>query len=138
MNIKCFLVFHNPKHTVLFATLFIPGVDKFDHQLYWDKKKCKANIPPTSNLEHILFLHRPWKNFLSTLELSLNFSNFYFWLRHNVQIWLQKCLNQKTRVTILLYFLISNNFYFMKNPSKMPVSILKLKSWFLQFSTQAM
>ena len=41
-------------------------------------KKCKANIPSTSNLEHILFLHRPWKNSLSTLEAPLNFSNFYY------------------------------------------------------------
>ena len=41
-------------------------------------KKCKANIPSTSNLEHILFLHRPWKNFLSTLKVPLNLSNFYY------------------------------------------------------------
>ena len=54
----------NPKHTALFATLFIPGVDKFVHQLYRDnecpdKKKCKANIPSASYLEHILFLQKP-------------------------------------------------------------------------------
>ena len=42
------------------------------------QKKCKANIPSTSNLEHILFLHRPWKNFLSTLKVPLNFSNFHY------------------------------------------------------------
>ena len=28
----------NPKHTGLFATLFIPGVDRFVHQLYWDNE----------------------------------------------------------------------------------------------------
>ena len=54
----------NPKHTGLFANLIIPGGDKFAQQLYQDnecpdKKKCKANIPSTSKLEHILFLHSP-------------------------------------------------------------------------------
>ena len=42
------------------------------------QKKCKANIPSTSKLEHILFLHSPWKNFLSTLKVPLNFSNFHY------------------------------------------------------------
>ena len=37
----------NPKHTGIFANLNIPI------------KKCKANIPSTSKLEHILFLHSP-------------------------------------------------------------------------------
>ena len=38
----------NPKHTGLFATLFIPGVDKFVHQLYWDNE-CpdKKNVKQT-------------------------------------------------------------------------------------------
>ena len=36
-----------------------------------------------------------------------------------------------------MYFLILDNFYFMKNPSKMPLSTLKMQFLFLQFSTQA-
>ena len=58
-------------------------MDRFVHQLYWDngcpdKKKCKANIPSTSNLEHILFLHPLPKGTLSTLKVPLNFSNFHY------------------------------------------------------------
>ena len=38
----------NPKHTGLFATLIIPAVDKFDHQLYLDNE-CpdKKNVKQT-------------------------------------------------------------------------------------------
>ena len=38
--------------------------------------------------------------------------------------------------SLFLKFLILNNFCFMKNPSKMPLSTLKLHFLFLQFSTQ--
>lgn len=37
-----------------------------------------------------------------------------------------------------VFFLILNNFYFMKNPSKMLLSALKLQFLKLTFSTQAM
>ena len=63
-KIACF----NPKHTGLFATLFIPGVDRFVHQLYQDnecsdKKKYKANIFSIGNLEQICIKAYPLKNF---------------------------------------------------------------------------
>ena len=74
----------NPKHTGIFANLNIPGgggeicpTPVSGQWVPW-QKKCEANIPSTSNLEHILFLHRPWKNFLSTLKVPLNLSNFYY------------------------------------------------------------
>ena len=73
----------NPKHTGLFANLIIPGGGQIcpttvsGQWVPW-QKKCKANIPSTSKLEHILFLHSPWKNFLSTLKVPLNFSNFHY------------------------------------------------------------
>ena len=38
----------NPKHTGLFATLFIPGVDRFVHQLYLDNEyPDKKNVKQT-------------------------------------------------------------------------------------------
>ena len=49
----------------------------------------------------------------------------------------QKMLKSKNKGDLLLYFLILNNFYFMKNPSKMLLSTLKLQILKLTFSTQA-
>ena len=44
---------------------------------------------------------------------------------------------KKRKVTFLLYFLILNIFYFMKDSSKMLLSTLKLQILKLTFSTQA-
>ena len=49
MNLESFILkglvpIFNPKHTGLFATLFIPAVDKFVHQLYWDNECSDKQI----------------------------------------------------------------------------------------------
>ena len=80
----------------------------------------------------------------STFKVPLNASNFHHQhIMHELaflrflRFLAQKMLQSKTKGDLPLYFLILNNFYFMKNPSKMPLSTLKLQFLFLQFSTQA-
>ena len=122
-TLRLFTMKLNPKHTGLFATLFIPGVDKFVHQLYRDNecpdKKCKANIPSASNLEHILFLQRPWKNFLSNLKVPLNLNNFYYQRLMRELAFLrflaQKMLQSKNKGILSLVFYNFRQLLFYEN-----------------------
>jgi len=70
-------------------------------------------------------------------------SIFEFWhfllLTHNLRISVfgSKDAQMKNKGHFTFEFLILNNFYFMNNPSKIPLSTLKLQFFELLFSTQA-